>query len=338
MSYYRQWKPYVPVAQRQANAERQISRLGRNGKIEPVRIKGRTIVSSFWGKGWCAHLEKHSDFDNRLPRGRSYVRSGAVCHLEVKAGRIDAQVVGSSLYEVAIDIRVLKPTDWEALKQKCSGEIGSLLELLQGKLSNRVMNIVTDRDAGLFPNPGEMKFSCSCPDWAAMCKHVAAVLYGVGNRLEGHPALLFTLRGVDASELIAAGLNATQGAATASPNLLAEESLSGIFDIDFDDGSADTVSKPKAGGAPRQGRRAAAPSAKKRPRAEPISKRPTPFRPSARSIARLRRQSGLSIADFAKRLKVSTATVNRWEAANGPLTLQARCLTALQRLHRDQRG
>ncbi len=335
MSYYRNWKPHVPVARLRSNAERQITRLGKSRKIEPVRIEGRAIASSFWGKGWCTHLEKHSDFDNRLPRGRSYVRNGAVCHLEVKAGRIEAQVLGSSLYDVAIDIKVLKQANWAALKQKCSGEIGSLLELLQGKLSNRVMGIVTDRDAGLFPNPGEMKFTCSCPDWAEMCKHVAAVLYGIGNRLDSQPALLFTLRGVDASELIAAGLGTTQGAAAASPNPLAEESLSRIFGIEFDDGAADTMPVPAAGAAPPSDLKAAAPSSTKRPRTKLQSESPAPFRPSAKSVARLRRQLGLSIAEFAKRLKVSTATISRWEAAGGPLKLQASSVAALERLHRQ---
>ena len=336
MSFYGSSKPKPSVAQMRAQAERQIR--SSKGAFEPVRVADRVIANSFWGKGWCSHLEKHSDLDNRLPRGRSYVRIGCVCHLQVRPGRIEARVNGSDLYTVAIDIKPLPPAKWKALKQRCSGEIDSLLELLQGQLSDRVMDIVTDRDSGLFPDPGEMKFSCSCPDWAAMCKHVAAVLYGVGNRLDIRPELLFLLRGVDASELIAAGLNATQGTATAVPNLLAEESLSGIFGIEFDQGSADTPPAPSTGAAQHQARKAARPSAKRRPHAEQLPKPRSPFRPSARSIARLRRQLGLSIADFSKRLKVSVATVNRWEAANGPLTLQARCRTELERLHRNQRG
>ncbi|MDD4391852.1 MAG: SWIM zinc finger family protein [Desulfobacterales bacterium] len=197
------WGRYVPVAERRAKARNQMKKLCKKGKhIQPVEIEGRTIARSFWGKGWCDHLESFSDYANRLPRGRTYVRNGSVCHLEIGPGCIEAIVSGSSLYNVSISIQKLKPAIWESIQKQCAGQIGSMLELLQGKLSDQVMGVVTDRKTGLFPQPGEIQFDCSCPDWAVMCKHVAAVLYGVGSRLDSQPELLFLLRGVDAQELI----------------------------------------------------------------------------------------------------------------------------------------
>ena len=256
-----EWRPYVPVAVRHARARREMDRLRKKGRnIQPVEIEGRTIARSFWGKRWCDHLESFSDYANRLPRGRTYVRNGSVCHLEVHPGRIGAIVMRSELYDVTIRIGKLKAAVWKSIKHKCSGRIGSVLELLQGKLSRQVMGVVTDREHGLFPKPGEIRFDCSCPDWATMCKHVAAVLYGVGSRLDDRPESLFLLRGVDSAELVATGM-ALPGAA-ATDDALADDALAGIFgiDLDLDPGDAPPPA-PKASAEPRKpARRRAAPA------------------------------------------------------------------------------
>ena len=227
------WRPYVPVAVRRARALREMNRLRKKGKdIQPVEIEGRTIARSVWGKRWCNHLESYSDYANRLPRGRAYVRNGSVCHLEVHSGSIDAIVSGSELYTVSVQIKELEAAVWKSIKARCSGQIASMLELLQGKLSRQVMSVVSDRERGLFPKPREIDFTCTCPDWATMCKHVAAVLYGVGGRLDRHPESLFLLRGVDAEELIAAEIALPAGAA--GDDTLADDALAGIFGIDID--------------------------------------------------------------------------------------------------------
>ena len=254
-----EWRPYVPVAVRHARARREMDRLRKKGKsIQPVEIEGRTIARSFWGKRWCDHLESFSDYANRLPRGRTYVRNGSVCHLEIHPGRIGAIVMGSELYDVTIRVGKLKAAAWKSIKHRCSGQIGSVLELLQGKLSKQVMGVVTDRQHGLFPKPGEIRFDCSCPDWAAMCKHVASALYGVGSRLDDRPESLFLLRGVDTAELIATGMALPGDAAT--DDALADDALAGIFGIDLDTGDAPPPA-PKAPAKPRRParRRAAAP-------------------------------------------------------------------------------
>ncbi len=251
--YYGGWAPYVPVAERRRKAAKKMEALRKKGvDVQPITIDGRKIAKSFWGEAWCEHLESFSDFANRLPRGRSYVRNGSVCHLAVAKGKIEAKVSGSELYDVAISIKTLAPKKWNALKARCGGQIGSLLELLQGRLSDQVMEVVTDRKEGLFPLPGEISLHCSCPDSARMCKHVAAVLYGVGSRLDSKPEMLFLLRGVNHEELIEADAEKAVTAATSrgKSKRLATDALDEVFGIQIDTAGAGEAStkpaKPRA--------------------------------------------------------------------------------------------
>lgn len=203
MSYYA-WRPYVPVAERRRKAEKKLAKLKKKGQcLSPVTIQGRAIAKSFWGKSWCANLERYSDYENRLPRGRTYVRNGSVVDLQIAKNQVIAVVNGSALYKVAITIVPVAAARWKAICRDCAGTIDSLVELLQGRLSKGVMDRVCREGDGLFPAPKEIKLSCSCPDWAGMCKHIAAVLYGFGARLDERPALLFALRGVDENQLLA---------------------------------------------------------------------------------------------------------------------------------------
>src|SRR5262245_2228426 len=165
-----EFKPYVPVAQRRAEAAKLTARLQKQGKtISPVKIEGRTIARTFWGKAWCEHLEKYSDYANRLPRGRTYVRNGSVIDLQITPGKITALVSGSEVYTITIDIDKLSDQRWKVVKAQCAGQIGSVLELLKGRFDKSVMAILTDRDKGIFPAPKEIATSCSCPDWAGLC-------------------------------------------------------------------------------------------------------------------------------------------------------------------------
>ena len=219
-------------------AQRLAKNKGKNARApSPVTIEGRTIARSFWGKAWCGNLEAYRDYEYRLPRGRSYVRSGAVLDLDIGQGQIAALVSGSRPrpYEVQIKIKPLAKAHWSRLKAQCAGQIGSLIELLEGRLSDRVMGIVTDREQGLFPKPAEIEMSCSCPDWAKMCKHVAAVLYGVGARLDTQPELLFTLRTVEHGELIGAAVDLGAAARKTQRKRIAEEDLAGVFGIELAD-------------------------------------------------------------------------------------------------------
>jgi uncharacterized Zn finger protein len=241
---YGGFAPYVSVAERRRRAMKKMAALRKKGvDVQPVEIDGRQIAKSFWGEAWCNHLEAFSDFENRLPRGQTYVRNGSVCHLAVSKGQLEAKVSGSELYTVKVNIKPLAGKKWTAIKGRCSGQIGSLLELLQGRLSDEVMLVVTDRQQGLFPLPGEMSFHCSCPDWAVMCKHVAAVLYGVGARLDTKPELLFALRGVNHDELIAADAEKAVAATTSrgKSKRLAAADVGAVFGIEL---QSDTAAEP----------------------------------------------------------------------------------------------
>ncbi|NQU39876.1 MAG: SWIM zinc finger family protein [Lentisphaerae bacterium] len=332
---YGGWPAYVPVAQRRANAKREVDKLRKKGEeIRPVEIEGRTIARSFWGKGWCTHLESFGDYSNRLPRGRTYVRNGSVCHLGIAKGKAEAVVSGSKLYRVAVEITPLKKAKWATLKQRCTGKIGSLIELLQGKLSEEIMGTVTDRVDGLFPLPGEITYRCNCPDWADMCKHIAAVMYGIGARLDQQPELLFLLRGVDHEELIstAAATEAITGSRSSrrGRRTLSGKSLESVFGVELDDTvEAAPIAAPK-----RQTKKRAAKPAKATMKApKPRVKKKAPFKPTARSIAALRRRLGLSKAAFGRVVGVSATTVTTWERAVGTIRPQARGLTGLTRLH-----
>jgi uncharacterized Zn finger protein len=232
---YGAWPRYVPVAERRAKAQRQLEKQRKKGEtLEPCILQGRTIARTFWGQAWCRHLESHSDFENRLPRGRSYLRNGSVCDLKIEPGRVKARVAGSELYTVEIGITKLPGPRWTAIRKACAGGIASAVELLQGRLSNSVMAIITHRTEGLFPKPAEITMSCSCPDFATMCKHVAATLYGVGTRLDDRPELLFVLRGVDHLTLIGEAVQVGTLAVKKAGTAFGDAELSEVFGVDIE--------------------------------------------------------------------------------------------------------
>jgi uncharacterized Zn finger protein len=247
------------MAETRRRAEKVASALGKKGqKLNPVRVDGRTIAHSFWGKAWCENLESYSDYTNRLPRGRAYARNGSVIDLQIAPGLIHALVSGSAVYRVTITIERVNQVAWEALKTDCAGRVGSLMDLLQSKLSSQVMEILTRCETGLFPRPTEIGLDCSRPDWAGMCKHVAATLCGVGARLDTSPELLFVLRGADHLELVTevaesvtAGSNSSDGSAT-----LAGENLEEVFGIEIEPAAPETsraaASKSPKSGKPKQ--------------------------------------------------------------------------------------
>jgi len=231
------WRPHVSVTERKLQALRKIQQLMKKGHpVSPVRIEGRrAIATTFWGKAWCENLERYSDFANRLPRGRTYLRNGSVIDLQITSSEVNGLVSGSSIYDVAVKITPVSMVRWKSICKDCAGSIDSLVELLQGRLSQGVMERICRENTGLFPSPKEIQFSCSCPDWAYMCKHVAAVLYGIGARLDRQPELLFRLRQLDENELIThagADLPLTKKAALPR-NVLRNRNLSELFGLDL---------------------------------------------------------------------------------------------------------
>ena len=229
-------KPYVPAAARRRTVDQTVAKMQRQGQtLSPVAATRGAIANSFWGKAWCQNLERYSDYSNRLPRGRTYLRNGSVIDLKIGPGEVTAQVMGSSLYRITVSIREVAGAHWQAIARDCARSIDTLVELLQGKLSTSVMERITRPGTGLFPSPKEIAFSCSCPDSAAMCKHVAATLYGIGARLDVEPELLFGLRKVDAKELIArAGEGGTPVQKLPHAGRILDSSkLADVFGIDF---------------------------------------------------------------------------------------------------------
>jgi uncharacterized Zn finger protein len=242
-------KPYVPAAARRRTADRTVAKMQRKGQmLSPVAATRGAIAKSFWGKAWCQNLERYSDYSNRLPRGRTYLRNGSVIDLKIGPGEVTAQVVGSSLYRITVRISEVAGAHWQAIARDCARSIDTLVELLQGQLSTSVMERITRPGTGLFPLPTEISFSCSCPDSAAMCKHVAATLYGIGARLDVEPELLFGLRKVDAKELIArAGEGGTPVQNRPDAGRILESSkLAEVFGIDFGGEDAKPSQKPTA--------------------------------------------------------------------------------------------
>jgi len=243
MSYYERWPRYVSVAEKKSKAEKKLKKLRKkNPNINPVIIEGRSIAKTWWGKEWNKNLERYADYSNRIGRGRSYVRHSSVLDLVIEKSEIRSLVQGgdSNPYSVVIKIKGLPKKIWTTIKTECKGKLDSLQELFAGKFPKALAEMFTTKGVGLFPSPAEIKFSCSCPDWADMCKHVAATLYGIGARLDQKPGLFFTLRNIDMNDLISETVKDTteellKKADKKTDRVIDDSDLSGIFGIDMED-------------------------------------------------------------------------------------------------------
>jgi uncharacterized Zn finger protein len=318
MSYGWGWRPYVSVASRRAKGQRYAASLAKKGrKLLPVTIDGRTIARTFWGKAWCDNLESYSDFENRLPRGRTYARNGSVIDLQIKRGKVTAIVSGSEIYEVKIDIAPLEKSDWKTIKQDCSQAIDSLIDLLQGRFSKGVMERLTRQSGGLFPKPKEISLRCSCPDWAVLCKHAAAALYGVGARLDDQPEMLFLLRDVDHLELIGEAARSANLDAALTPSQagsLQSEDLGELFGIDIEKKDSEVPKRPK----PRVAAKRAASAASRNGRSDSSAAQPADGKRAKKTKPAVRKASGSKVAATASKkqsAKKKAATPQKASAA-----------------------
>ena len=282
-----EWAPYVPVAERRRKAAAELAKLAKKGQpISPVVVQGRAIAATAWGKAWCANMESYSDYSNRLPRGRTYVRNGSVVDLQITPGTVAARVSGSSIYRTTITVKPVPKAKWQQICADCAGGINSLVELLQGRYSKGVMDRLCRQGDGLFPVPKDIHFDCSCPDGATMCKHVAAVLYGIGARFDSKPELLFTLRQVDPAELLSKAGSGVVTAPAAGERTLAGDDIGALFGLEMDGSTAAATAAPKKPPA------AAKPVGAGRPSAKPARARD----PASRLLAALRRAGSLDNA------------------------------------------
>lgn len=351
MSSYYDFGEYLTVAQKKKNNAGLLKRLLKIDKnLKPVILEGTKITKTFWGKAWCDNVESYQDYANRLPRGRSYVRCGAVVDLQITSGKISAIVAGSSRspYEVSVEIAPLEPTRWVTLKKKCVGKVTSLLDLVQGKLPQEILSEFCNPVSGLFPSPKEIKTDCSCPDWANLCKHLAATFYAVGARLDEDPKLFFLLRGIDETELISETVVDTLTEGLTSD--IASDDLSSVFGVDFDSFD-DIKSTPQKAGTGKKAKKTDSP---KEQTLRPIQTKKTeriitplksksdkkqkdiqspppaqykkelPKKPlqkkytwTAKRILKLRNNLRLSQEKFAQVLKVSIGSISKWEQGYG---------------------
>jgi uncharacterized Zn finger protein len=297
------WGRYVSVAEQRQKAARLAKKLSREGRqLSPVVVEGRTISRTFWGKAWCSQCESFADYSNRLARGKRYARNGSVLDLQISQGKVEALISGSEIYSAVIEIKEIPKTEWQSLLKDCRGSIHSALDLLQGKLDAGVLEKLTNQQTGLLPRCHQIHMQCSCPDWADLCKHLAAVLYGIGARLDKQPELLFTLRGVDPTELLTAsleeGTEALLGAGMGT-RLEDEEDLGALFGIDLGEDPAPTPRKKKPSvkrkkkpsTKPNPARKKVSPKrrpAGKKTPPEPPSNSPTPLPPRIPRLVRPR--------------------------------------------------
>ena len=248
---------YVSVAEKRARARRKFEQLKKKHPgIRPVTIEGNTLVRTWWGKAWNGNLGKYADYANRIGRGRSYLRHGAVLDLQIEPGEVHALVQGSqgSPYKVTIKIKPISAPVWKEIKTACTGQLASLQELLAGRFPKGLTELFTAKGSGLFPAPQEIDFQCSCPDYAYMCKHVAAVLYGIGTRLDEDPGLFFVLRKVKMDDLITQTVrdkseSLLRQAKKKTSRVIEDADLGEVFGIEMESGPTppDEDSTPRPG-------------------------------------------------------------------------------------------
>jgi len=274
MAYWHFTK-YVSVSERKRKAQNKLKKLmKKNPGMKPVTIAGRSIATTWWGKAWNTNLERYADYANRIGRGRSYVRHSAVLDLQIEPGRVTSQVQGSASrpYAVTVEIKKISRSNWRSIKNACEGKLDSLKKLLSGQFPKGLGHIFTEKGKGLFPTPEEIEFSCSCPDWASMCKHVAATLYGIGARLDEDPGLFFNLRDVKVGDLVSEAVAETtkvifQKAARKTDRVMEAADLASVFGIDMDIDEATSAYKVAPLEKPvKKRRKSAKPSRKKKTR------------------------------------------------------------------------
>ena len=236
MGWY-SFREYVPVSRKKEKAVKQMEKLRKkDSDLSPVVIEGRKIAKTWWGNAWCVNLESYADFSNRIGRGSSYVKNGFVIDLKIYEGLVTGKVMGTRLYTVNIKIDLLSAARKASIIEMIGRRIESVSDLVDGKFPKDFGELFLTQSKGIFPAPYEIHMDCTCPDWADMCKHVAAVLYGVGARLDQDPLLFFKLRGVDVNAFIKASIDEKMGsllknAGKTTKRVIKSADISEIFGI-----------------------------------------------------------------------------------------------------------
>lgn len=235
MSFYGGFYSYTSVADKQRKAQKYIQKMEKSGIVlHPIEENSKP-GSTWWGKAWNQNMTRYADLENRVSRGHSYVRNGFVLDMTIEKGVVKALVAGSSStpYSVKVLFDVLTESELCKVNEICGQRIDSLEDLIFGRFPKDLGESFLDL---LFPSPSAIHFSCSCPDSAYMCKHIAAVIYGIGVRLDEDPLLLFSLRGIDSATLIRSSLESRTktllaNASKPSDRILDQSEVSKLFGL-----------------------------------------------------------------------------------------------------------
>lgn len=184
----------------------------------------QTYGNTWWGEQWLNALT-HIDYDNRLPRGRTYANKGAVKDLKLSGGALHAKVQGSRPrpYQVSIQVPSLTEKNVENLLDALVSDPGVIARLLNGELDPSVLTHAQYLGIAIFPSKWkDLAMQCSCPDWAVPCKHLAAAIYLMSREIDSNPFLVFSLRSVDlAQRLKVRGIHIEREAAVQLPRFSA---------------------------------------------------------------------------------------------------------------------
>ncbi len=166
----------------------------------------KKFARTWWGGRWLEALEILGRFwPNRLPRGRSYARRGAVKEISIAPASITAAVQGTRRkpYQVRIKIRPFSKEEKKALFQTLKTRTFLVSSLLRLEMPEELLSHLAAQGLKLIPNhPDEFETHCSCPDWANPCKHIAAVFYTLTQAIDSDPFNLFLFRGIPREEVL----------------------------------------------------------------------------------------------------------------------------------------
>lgn len=214
--------------------------LAKNKDYDPVIFEGNSrskICKSWWGDAWCRNLDRYADWDNRIDRGRSYLRNGTVIDLKMNGGEIYAKVQGSreTPYTVKITIDPINEKKSRKIEKQAAGKIQNIEALLTGTFPESLKEDFF-QEGMLFPSLKEIHFNCSCPDWASLCKHVAATLFGVGVRLDTDPKIFFQMRGINIEDFVEKAISGKlekmlKNADKITPRIIKDSEIMNLFGV-----------------------------------------------------------------------------------------------------------
>jgi uncharacterized Zn finger protein len=166
---------------------------------------------TWWGQRFIAALEQFTD-PGRLGRGRSYASGGRILDYTLAKGTVTARVRGSinpyfgvykePIYTTSITIKAISAANWTKVIRRIASRADLVTKLLMNEMPDTIEDVFSELDLHLLPH-SERDFvtTCSCPDYANPCKHIAGVYYLLASALDNDPFLMFELRGLSRDDL-----------------------------------------------------------------------------------------------------------------------------------------